>query len=340
MSELNKIKSIGIMRTSALGDIVWTIPMIRRLQMEFPNATVTLFIDKAFSSLLEGIEYLNLVEIKKPKSLFDYLSLRKIFKNYSFDIFICAQANLRINLLYPLVDAKRKIGFDSKRGRDAHKFFINESIPYKEEHSLEAFLGFSDYLDATSDKIVFDLPIDNQSFMSAGELIGSDNYVVIHPKASSMQRTWAIDKYVKLIDHLSQSFQIVLTGAPSDFKFNEKIVSLCHNDPLNLAGKSSLKELAAILKLSKLVIAPDSGPIHLAQAMGATTLGLFAAVPPEYTGPYNQAHNCINAYPKAVKKFLKKDPESISWRTRVRHDEIMDLITVEEVITKAEELLF
>ena len=339
MKKNNKIESIAIMRTSALGDIVWTIPMIRRLQEKYPNAEITLFIDKVFSSLLEGMEGLNLIIINKPKTISDYLCLRKKFKSLSYDVLICAQANLRINFLYLMINAKRKIGFDSLRGRDCHKLFVKETIPYKKEHSLEAFLGFSNYLNATSDKIKFDLPIENENYISAAKLANSDNYIVVHPKASSMQRTWAIDRYAKVIDFLSEEYDVVLTGAPSDYEFNEQIVSLCKSRPLNLAGKSNLKELAALLKLSKLVIAPDSGPIHLAQAMGTKTLGLFAAVSPNYTGPYNQASNCVNAYPLAIKKFLKKESNNITWRTRVRHDGIMNLISVEQVILKIKEIL-
>jgi heptosyltransferase I len=338
---LNKgeIKTIGIMRTSALGDIVWTIPMIRRLQLKYTNAKITLFVDHIFAPLLEGIDGIDIVNIKKPKSLSDYFSLRSILKKYNFDIFICAQANLRINILYKMINANRKIGFDSKRGRDGHKFFVDESIPFKKEHSLEAFLGFTDYLEANSKEIRFDLPIGEQDFNWARQTINTENYIVIHPKASSEQRTWALDRYVKVINSLSCEYKVILTGAPNDCEFNEKISSNCEVSPLNLAGKSSLKQLAAILKNAKLVIAPDSGPIHLAQAMGATTLGLFAALPPEYTGPYGQAENCINAYPEVVKKYLGKDVNDIEWRTRVREDGIMDLITVDQVLDKAKSLL-
>ncbi len=338
---LSHIKSIGLMRTSALGDIIWTIPLIRCLQKHCPQAKLFLFVDKVFAPVVEDIENLEVIAIKKPRSLKDYFFLNRIFKPFKFDIFLCTQASLRINFLYPMIHANRKIGLDSKRGRDGHCFFVNERIPFHQEHSLEAFLGFARYLGIDDCEIRFDLPLLREDEEFAKKEISSEGMILIHPRASFEQRTWSADRYGDLINSLSKIYpqKIGLTGLSSDLPFIEKIISQCHLQPLNFAGRTNLKQLAALLKYADLLIAPDTGPIHLAQAHGTQTVGLYAAVSPEYTGPYQQSRNCVNAYPIAVEKFLRKDPGDVSWRTRVRADGIMDLISVDQVLEKVSSIL-
>ena len=115
--------------------------------------------------------------------MFKKICLRKMFKTLEFDVLICAQANLRINFLYPMINAKRKIGFDSVRGRDAHNLFVKETIPFKKEHSLEAFLGFSDFLGADSKEIRFDLPIGPIRLdvaKNVGETFATDDDYTLH----------------------------------------------------------------------------------------------------------------------------------------------------------------
>lgn len=341
MNDKPEIKSIAIMRTSALGDVVWTVPLIRCLQRNFPSSEITIFIDPLFSPVIDEIKGIKIVEINKPKSLKDYLRLRRKLKEFEFDILLCTQTSLRINLLYPMIKAKRKIGFDSERASDGHRFFINESIPFKQEHSLDGLLGFAKYLGCEDNAVEFNLPISDESKAWFKNESLNENIIVIHPKASSVQRTGSPKFYGELIDMIQEKFthQVLITGAGGDIDLVNEITSHCKKAPKTYCGKTNLKQLAALLSHASLVIAPDSGPIHLAQASGAKTLGLYAAVPPEYTGPYEQTENCVNAYPQAVEKFLGIEPAQVPWRTRIKFDGIMDLISVDQVIKKMTNIL-
>jgi heptosyltransferase I len=288
---------------------------------------------------MSGVE---LIVIKKPRSFSDYKGLAKVFSGLKFDLFLCTQANLRVNALYPFIKAKRKIGFDSKRGRDGHSLFISERIPFKKEHSLEAFLGFADYLGIEDDSIDYQLSVNEEHLQSARVKVNSDNYLVIHPVASSLERTLKVAQYVEIIERLSARMpevKVVLTGVSADQEFVAKVISEAkHENCLSLCGQTSVKELAAVLREAKVVIAPDSGPIHLANAVGAKVVGLYAAVPPEYTGPYGQEQNCVNKYPQALEKFLGKNVSQVSWRTRVKGEGLMDLITCDDIMEKIDQL--
>lgn len=334
---LDQINSIAIMRTSALGDIIWTLPMLNRIREACPNAKIYYIVSNTFAALLDGIEGVELIKIDKPKKLTDYFKLQRVFRPYNFDILLCAQANLRINFIYPFIKAKRKIGFDEKRGRDLQKIFVNESIPFKKEHSVEAFLGFSDYLGIKSSQIQFNLPYTQ-------EVIGQlplDKFIVIHPKASSLQRTWPTKNYIELTNEIKKNYDlpVVLTGIPSDKDICNAIEKNSNANIVNLCGKTSLNGLKNVFLKASLVVAPDSGPAHMAAALNTPVIGLYTAVPPEYTGPFGQIENCINAYPRALNKYFHKTPDEVPWRFRVKEDDMMELIKVSEVFEKLSSIL-
>lgn len=333
---LSPPKSIGIIRFSALGDLIWTLPLVWRLRKAYPKARLTLIVDPAFAKILEGVTDFEILSLKKPSKFTDYLSLKKELSPFSFDWLLCTQTSLRINLLYPLIKAQRKIGFDSKRGRDLHSLFVHEQIPFRKEHSLSALQGFADYLNVPESEVEYNIPTRSVP-TNLTERFDGRRKVLIHPRASTMERTWSIQNHRQLIEKMAEDFQIILTGAPTDQNYLSEIAEGL--PAINASGQTSLQQLAALFKSADLVIAPDSGPLHLAVAMGTTTLGLFAAVPPSYTGPFEQEGNCLNAYPRALEKFLQKKEEEVPWMTRVRHSDLMEIISVDEVHAKALELL-
>ncbi|MDL4864850.1 glycosyltransferase family 9 protein, partial [Halomonas elongata] len=104
-------------------------------------------------------------------------------------------------------------------------------------------------------------------------------------------------------------------------------------------GESSLKGLLALIDEARVVIAPDSGPVHMANAMGTPTVGLFATTNPERAGPYLWRDHVVNRYPEAVRRHLHKDPDTLSWGQRVRHPDAMSLIRADDVIDRLETLL-
>ncbi len=331
-----EIHSIAIMRLSALGDVVWTIPMVEQLKKKFPQAKITYFCSRPFSDVLKLVSGIDIKVIKKPKTVLDYLSLQKQLSKYNFDILLCTQANLRVNFLYSFISAKRKIGFDKKRGRDFQHFFTTETISFEKEHSLLAFLRFSKLIGCSTD-VEYNLDLSSFSF----EIPTQRDFIVIHPKASSPIRTWSTKNYISLINKYIEAtdYDVILTGGPGDTDIVDEVFNKCQSSRvINLCAKTSIPELGVIFKKSRLVIACDSGPIHLANALGVKVLGLYVSLPTYYTGPYGQEENCIDKYEYALKKFYQLDAK-LNWRKRVKHKEMMSLISVDEVFSKSIQLL-
>ena len=105
----------------------------------------------------------------------------------------------------------------------------------------------------------------------------------------------------------------------------------------DLAGATTLKQLAALIAEADLVICPDSGPAHMATALGTTVIGLYATSNPARTGPYLSQKYTINRYPDAIVRSLGKNVADLRWGQRVRHPEAMDLITVADVVDKIDD---
>lgn len=346
-------KNIAFFRLSALGDVVLAIPMIRALQKAWPDCKITWITSSAVYPLLEGLEGVEFLVIKKPQKIKDYLALRKLFKEFEFDILIAAQASFRTNLIYPHINAKRKIGFDNGRAKDLHSFFVKEQITPADEHLAQGFMGFAKHLgiDTPSKPQDFDFSIytsdEDQAWAlstrSSGQSKDKTKYIAINAAASKAERTWKAQHYAQLIDQASEKFdcQFVLTGGPADNEISlaTEIDNLTKTKIDNLVGKTKHKQICALLGEVDCLIAPDTGPAHIAVAMGTPVIGLYAVARSGLSGPYQNPDYTVDAYPQAVEKYLGKSFESAGWHERVHHADAMDLITVDAVLEQLSKVL-
>ncbi|MCF6178415.1 MAG: glycosyltransferase family 9 protein, partial [Geopsychrobacter sp.] len=171
-------------------------------------------------------------------------------------------------------------------------------------------------------------------------------YMIINPCSSNRARNWrnwSAERYASIIDHAQTAYGLntTLSGGPSPRELNyaEQISSLCTHKPQNLVGQTKLKELAALCRGAKIMLAPDTGPAHIANAMGTPVIGLYASSNPDRTGPYGQQKITVNAYPEALRRELNKTVTEVKWGQRVRNPQIMELIEIEQVRAKMRQCL-
>ena len=206
-------------------------------------------------------------------------------------------------------------------------------------------MRFAKTLGVEDAPLEWNLPISNEHYDWAKRQLSikTGKWLAINPMASKRERDWFVDRYAEVIDKAVERWgvNIVLMGGPSasEKAMSQAIVEKTKNYCLVLTGKTSLKQTAALLSQVEVLIAPDTGPVHIATAMGTPVVGLYAVAPPELSGPYLSQHLVINKYPEAVRKFLKKDPNTIAWGKRVHTQDAMALITVEDVLEKLGDVL-
>ena len=340
-----ELKQLALFRLSAVGDVVMMVPVIRAIQRTYPALTITWITSQLAYGILAGLPGVDFIVIDKPNSFASFLKVRRQLQPYCFDVLLAAQASLRANLIYPLIKAPRKIGFDLNRARDAHRFFVNERVDFEREHLLDGFMRFAKVLGVADTSVEWNLPVSEEQQIWAKQQLSvkSGPWLAVNPMASKPERNWLIERYISVIDQAAKKWgvNVVLTGGPSaeEQQVSQAIADKVSTDCLVLTGKTNLKQMAALLAAVDVLLAPDTGPVHIATAMNTPVVGLYAVAPPELSGPYLSQHLVINKYPEAVATLLKEDPETVAWGKRVHTLEAMKMIHVDEVIDKLGEVL-
>ena len=337
------IKSICIVRLSALGDVLMLVPLVRTLQVAFPKATITWVISQPAAYLVEGLTGVELIVIKKPQSIADFYQFKRRMSAYHFDVLLATQASFRANLLYPLISATRKIGYDRLRAKDGHGWFIREAITPGCDHTLEGFLKFAVALGVHTPKIQWDLSLTQEDRALAQFILPLKRKltVVVNPAASKPERSWLVERYIAVIQYLQTVWDahVVLTGGPSDYdrQLGEQITAAVK--VTNVIGQTQPKQLLALIQMADLMICPDTGPSHMAVAVGTAVVALHAVTSAEVSGPYTWRHWAVDFYPMAVEKILKKKWPNQPWGMHAHGAETMSLVTLAAVKARLDEVI-
>jgi heptosyltransferase I len=336
--------SVCLLRLSALGDVTHVVPLIRTLQKHWPRPEARLhwIIDKAGYKLLEGLEGVTFHVYDKKSGLAGMRALRRELPAEGFDALLQMQVAFRANVLSGFVPARRRIGYDRSRSKDLHGLFVNERIPDRPGiHVLDAIGSFCEPLGLRQSEVTWNLPVPAEAREWASAQWESDGapVLMISPCSSHIRRNWYPDRYAAVADHAAgRGWRVVLCGGRSELERSttDAILAAMRAPALDLVGKDTLKQLPALLERADLVMTPDSGPMHIANAMGSKVLGLHAASNPLRSGPYSDVRYCVDKYDAAARKFLGKPASELKWGTKVEFDDVMALIDVEDAIAAFE----
>ena len=336
-------KKIVLVRLGALGDVCMITPLLFALRRHFPESQIDWVIDRVNYPLVEGLKGVNLIPIEKPRSLKQYLNLYRQFKLHRYDVLLLAQANLRVNVLSRLISAQKRYGFGRLHSHEAQYLFVNHYVKACKEHLVDAFMRFAEALGVTDLGVCWNLPRHSTADKWVLEQVPTQKYWAVCLSASKTERDWSLESYTSLIRYLRNKYDltIVLIGGP-DNREQQRANTCCHdlNDSkiFNLVGKSSVKQLKSLIEQADVLIAPDTGPVHIAVAVGTPVVGLYAVAPSSKTGPYRHLRWVVDAYEEGIRKLLRKKLDKISWRTRVHHPQAMYLVCIDEVIARCEDL--
>lgn len=337
-------KSICIVRLSALGDALMLVPLVRTLQANFPNATLTWVISRPAYDLVEGMDGVEFIVIDKPNNIRDYWQFRKRMHSRRFDVLLAAQASFRANLLYPLIRASRKIGYDTLRAKDGHGWFIHESIAPGNDHTLDGFLKFAEALGVKKKEIRWNLPISvsDKAWVDAQLPLTTLPLFLVNPAASKPERSWPVERYIAVIKHMQMHWKakVLLTGGPGAYdKELGELICKAVPDVINMIGKTKPKQLLALIERADILLCPDTGPSHMAAAVSTPVIALHAVTSANVSGPYIYRHLAVDCYPEAVKTVLNKTMETNIWGTHAHGPDTMKLVQVEAVIAKLDNVM-
>lgn len=329
------MKTLCILRLSALGDATHVLPLIRTLQRSLPGCRITWILGKAEAKLMEGLENVELIAFDKKSGLKGVKQLTQQLAGRRFDVLLQMQLALRANLISAVISAKRRIGYDAGRSKEGHGLFINERIAPGKHHVLDVFGLFAGPLGLTQTEVRWDIPVGPQDrAWAAAQWPEGKPTLLISPCSSHVLRNWMPERYAAVANYAqAKGWQIVLCGGRSalEREMGDAIKAGMPEAPIDLIGKDTLKQLLALLARADLVLSPDSGPAHMANAMGTKVLGLFACTDGTRSGPYSDMRFTVNHYPEASMRFAHKPADRLPWGKRVEHPGVMEMIGVEEV---------
>ena len=341
-------KNICVLRLSAVGDVCHSVPVVRAIQDHWPTANITWVIGKLESTLVGDIPGVTFNILDKSRGWRAYRDFHREMQGRAFDLLVHMQASLRSSAASRLISSPVRLGFDRARARDFQWLFTTNRIEAKKnQHVMDGLFGFAETLGIKEPNLRWDIPIPDRAREFAASHIQADTRtLVISPCSTSRYRNWrnwSVEGYAAVADHAVErhGMQVILTGGPTTMEthYGNEICSIARHTPTNLIGRTGLKELLALLEKAHVLIAPDSGPVHMATTVGTPVIGLYATSNPMRTGPYFSRQWVVDKYPEALEAELGKTVDQVSWGRRVRNPAAIDRIRISDVTDKLDSLM-
>ena len=332
---------ILIVNVNWIGDTLFSTPFIRAVRDAYPDSYIACLLHPRTKEMLELNPCLNELIIYDEegvhRSLFGKLKLIVSLRQKKFDVAFLLHRSFTKALIMFLAGIRERVGYPTKR----RGMLLTKMVeaPAEELHKVEYFLDIARASGITPKNKSYEFFInDSHKNFIADLLRGSgvsekDTVVVLCPGGNWDPKRWPKENFARLADSLSKNSgtRIVISGAKKDLKLAEEIKGMMKTEPVITAGKTTLKELAALLARSSLVIANDTGPMHLAVAMKAKTIALFGPTSPAVTGPYGAG---------PYKIVSKNDSCDIPcYDITCTDNRCMQKIKVEDVLKEAAEML-
>jgi len=339
-------ESVCLLRLSALGDVCHAIALLRALQRAWPHTRFSWIAGKSEARLLALVDGVEVIPYDKRGGVGGLRELGSRLGRRRFDLLLMLQVALRASLLSALIPARVKLGFDRARALEGQWLFSNARIAARaREHQLDAALGFAAACGVADLAPRFDLALPEEARRHAERLIpaGAAQTLVISPCSSVHERDWLPERYAAVADYAQERWgmRVILCGGASaeERALGDAIVRAAKRPLVDRIGKDTLPELIALLARARALLCPDSGPAHLATAVGAPVIGLHATSNPARSGAYFSRALAVNRFADAALKFRGKRVDELPWQDRIEEPGVMALISVADVTAKLDELL-
>ncbi|NHH99077.1 glycosyltransferase family 9 protein [Oceanimonas sp. MB9] len=326
--------SLCLLRLSAIGDCCHAVALVQAIQRQWPQTRITWITGKIEARLLDQLPDVEIITFDKSAGWRAYLRLWRQLRGRRFDALLHMQAAMRASIVSLGIRAEYRLGFERERAKDGQWLFTNLKVEAKGEHVADGFMGFGRTLGLIDTTPRWHWPVTPEAQAQAAKHKDKRPLLLICPAASKAYKNWTAEGYAALADHAhKRGMKVMLIGSPAKMERDlaARIEQLTANIDENLVGRTSLPELMALIKAASLVVAPDTGPAHMATLTGTPVLGLYAHHNPARTGPYHCRDYVVSVYEEALLAETGKAPAELPWRTRVKDEHAMKRITIEQV---------
>ncbi|MDZ7697183.1 MAG: glycosyltransferase family 9 protein [Deltaproteobacteria bacterium] len=305
---------ILIIKLSAIGDVVHSLPFLEVLKGTFPRAHIDWVVEEPADEIIQGHSMIRQVLVSPRRSLVnrfredrkwlppahDVQAFVNQVRSREYDLIIDLQGLFKSGIITGLSKGKRKIGMSGSR--EGARLFLSEPpvrVDY-DRHAVDRYLQIASYLGARLIKWEGRIPVSEADRESLGRKLvpyGLDAHglVAINPMAKWTTKCWDLERFALLADKIAAEFpfKVVFTGSMEDRSIVSAIINMMNREACNFAGETTLKELSVLYEKCRLLITTDTGPMHMASAMGCPVMALFGPTAPWRTGPYGAGHQII-----------------------------------------------
>jgi heptosyltransferase I len=294
-------RRVLIIKPSAIGDVIHALPVLPRLRKLWPGAKLSWLIMPHCAALVQGhplVEDVILFERKRlgrgwrnPAALLDSVDLMRILRRGQFDLVIDLQGLFRSALAAFISGSPRRIGFSS--AREGAPLFYTDLVDCSTEndHAVERCLKVASALGCEDGPIEFPLAVDDDDRRYVRGLIPPETRIaVLVPGTNWQTKRWPVERFAELVEPLRQRFGLesLVAGSAADAALAKKIGA-----KFDLTGKTNLRQMTALLERAELVIANDTGPMHMAAALGRPLVTPFGPTSPQRTGPFGRVDSVL-----------------------------------------------
>jgi lipopolysaccharide heptosyltransferase I len=337
-------RKILLIKLSAVGDVVHTIPVLNKLRRRYPTAQLDWLVTPAIAELLRHHPAItNIIEFEReawstPWRLTPFASYARLaakLRAAGYDLVVDMHGQFRTAALTLATGAPARIGFDRPRTSvwDASPRKFPEQarkhawqgaregswvaythhipVPTLDLHAVDRYLNVGPILGLDREPADFSFPIPQSAVSRVETLlaqhgVNSADVVVMAPGTIWETKHWGSDKFAKVAEHfLSKGFSVILIGSQRERVVCEEVAALAPG-AIDLAGMTALSELAALIRRSAISITNDSGPMHLAVALDRPVISIFGPTDPVWIGPYGRANAVLHAGLECSPCYLRK----------------------------------
>ncbi len=322
LPDMSRIKRVLIIRLSAIGDVVHALPVASALKIAYPHLEISWLVEEISAEIVEGNPYIHQIfvvprskwnrgRLNSPAVWGEYLVFLQKLRREGFDLTIDLQGYAKSALYALSTGAAYKFGW--WRLKDGSNL-ISKPLPKRELslHRVDWFLDVARGLGVEDPVVKFPIHISDETSnhveksLSENRIQKGEAYAVINPTAGNSTRMWGQEKYGELIAWMAaeMSLPCILIGTKKEHEFCQSIIDAARQrlknetpevEPriLNFAGKTTLKELAALLKGSALHVCGDTGSTHIAAGLGTPVVSFYGASDPDHAGPWGQLNSVL-----------------------------------------------
>ncbi len=282
----NKVKRILIIRTDRIGDVLLSTPAITEVRKSYPQAFIAVLVRPYAKEIVEGNPYLDEVIIYdkygKHKGWWQNLSFISMLRKKRFDLALIFHPTQRANIISFLSGIPERVGYNKKLG-----FLLTRKLEDKKyegkKHEIEYTLDVVRTLGAGAENNGLFMPIKQESeeyiesFLRFHQISERDRLIALHPGASCPSKLWRAENFASVGDKLTELFdaKVIIVCGRKDEEVGNKVMNLMQHNPISACGKTTVSQLASLLKRCILFISNDSGPVHIAVALQTPVIAIF-----------------------------------------------------------------